>query len=329
MSMLFAPGVTSKSVRVQIVDDSGLAVTGLVAATFPTLTYWVAGANAAVAFPTLTDLAALTTAFSAGGVKEISGGYYRLDVPDAAWSAAGKVGIIGEATGKHVLCEVIDVGYPQVDIRQAGGNASTTTASGVLDVNVKNYNNQTAQTDANNLPKVDVEDIKGTASAGAAGYFGPDWGHVNAPTTAVVLSGTTIGTLTTYTNNTPQTGDSYAVVNNGTSGNAALHTQISTITTAILSAVGSPIQAGNVTVGAIAAGAITDAAFTMPAEAAGRPSTFLAIVRRIWEWRVNKKTRDTSALPYTILLRNAADSATLETQTQTTTGTTDIESAGV
>jgi hypothetical protein len=60
------------------------------------------------------------------------------------------------------------------------------------------------------LGRIDVGKILGTASAGAAGFMGIDWGHVNAPTTAVALSGTTIGTVTTYTGNTPQTGDNFA-----------------------------------------------------------------------------------------------------------------------
>ncbi len=54
--------------------------------------------------------------------------------------------------------------------------------------------------------------ILGTASAGAAGYVGPDWGHVNAPTSTVNLSGTTVGTLTTYTGNTPQSGDVFGAL---------------------------------------------------------------------------------------------------------------------
>ena len=128
--ILYAPGVTSKSLTIQIVDDSGLAVTGLVAATFPSLSYQVAGPNAAVAFPALSDLAAITTAYSSGGVKELSGGYYRLDVPDAAWASAGKVRIIGEASGKHVLVETIDVSYPQSDFRQVIGTTLTESAGG-------------------------------------------------------------------------------------------------------------------------------------------------------------------------------------------------------
>ncbi len=54
---------------------------------------------------------------------------------------------------------------------------------------------------------VNVVNLAGTASAGVAGYVALDWGHINAPTTAVDLSGTTIKNLD---GNTVQTGDSYA-----------------------------------------------------------------------------------------------------------------------
>jgi hypothetical protein len=56
-------------------------------------------------------------------------------------------------------------------------------------------------------------------AASAAGYQVPIWAAANS---TVNLSATTIATLTTYTGNTPQTGDSYAVVNSGTHGNAAI-----------------------------------------------------------------------------------------------------------
>jgi hypothetical protein len=35
-----------------------------------------------------------------------------------------------------------------------------------------------------------------------------------------------VGTIDTYTGNTKQTGDAYAIVNNGTYGNSALHTEV-------------------------------------------------------------------------------------------------------
>jgi len=49
-----------------------------------------------------------------------------------------------------------------------------------------------------------------TSASATAGNAGLDWGKVINPTTTLGLSGTTVGTLTTYTGNTPQTGDNYA-----------------------------------------------------------------------------------------------------------------------
>lgn len=49
-----------------------------------------------------------------------------------------------------------------------------------------------------------------TLDVSSGGEAGLDWANIGSPTTSVVLSGTTIGTLTTYTGNTPQTGDSFA-----------------------------------------------------------------------------------------------------------------------
>lgn len=49
-----------------------------------------------------------------------------------------------------------------------------------------------------------------TLDVSATGEGGVDWGNVGSPTTTNGLSGTTVGTLTTYTGNTPQTGDSFA-----------------------------------------------------------------------------------------------------------------------
>lgn len=142
--------------------------------------------------------------------------------------------------------------YQKVDLVDIAGTAISTTAA-QLGVNVVQYNAQAAQTDANNLPKVDLEDIRGTPSPAAAGYIGADWGHVNAPTTTVVLSGTTIGTITTYTGDTPQTGDSYAQVTNATYGLNALHTLIASLPAAsgIATAVWSTVITGSVQAGSI------------------------------------------------------------------------------
>ena len=100
---------TNPIIDIQIVDDSGLPVTGLVAASFPALSYVIAGTTAAVAV-SLSDLALITTAYTSGGVKERNGGVYRFDLPAAAVAnASTQVKVIGEAIGKRVLCPIIDV----------------------------------------------------------------------------------------------------------------------------------------------------------------------------------------------------------------------------
>jgi hypothetical protein len=66
---------------------------------------------------------------------------------------------------------------------------------------------------------------------------------------------------------------------------------------------------------------------TVPAEAAGRPTGLVSMIRRIFEWHANKRTRDRST--GAVLLRNAADNGTLETQNQSTAGTVDTQTQGV
>jgi hypothetical protein len=105
----YAIGATSQSVDVSVYDDDGLPVTGLVAATFPTVKYSKAGANADVSI-TLADLAAIGTAWASGGLKERGEGVYRLDLPNAVFSTASKVKIRGEDTDKRLLFPLISVG---------------------------------------------------------------------------------------------------------------------------------------------------------------------------------------------------------------------------
>jgi hypothetical protein len=307
--------------------------------------------------------------------------------------------------------------------------------------------------------RMDLGKILGTASAGVAGYVGPDWSHVNAPTTTVALTGTTVGTVTsvtgnvagsvgsvasggitaasiaadaitaakiadgaidtatfasgttiprctlvdtlnTYTGNTPQTGDSFARIGATGSGltslapsatalstvvwTGTLATHIDTIysklpantiadetlviaaTNTILSVVNSiqvdtndiqtnlpngltddgfmkadisSVQSSSTHAGYLhdivgqtrgidlMDGAITETKITTPNEAAGRPTGTLAMIRRLFEWASNKRTRDRNT--GTVLLRNSTDNGTLETQTQSTIGTTDSQTQGV
>ncbi len=81
-------GSTSVSIPVQLfASATGLPLTGKVAANLSGY-YYRQGAAAAVAL-SFSDLAALNSAFSAGGVKEVANvaGHYRFDAPDLAFAA--------------------------------------------------------------------------------------------------------------------------------------------------------------------------------------------------------------------------------------------------
>lgn len=78
-------------------------------------------------------------------------------------------------------------------------------------------------------------------------------------------------------------------------------------------------------------GAITEAKFTLPAEAAGRPTGFMGMLRRLFEWKGNKRVRNRAT--GAVRLYGADDATVLETQTQSTTGSsgseTDAQTRGI
>jgi hypothetical protein len=304
--MIYALAATSQSIDIQVVDDTGLPVAGLVAATMPTIKYSLGGANADATI-TLSDLALITTAYSSGGVKERGEGVYRLDLPNAALATAGEVKIRGEATGKRVIAPWIDVAVTVATVTnrvtanadQLAGQTVTAAAGVTFPSSVASPTNITAgtittTTNLTNAPTagdftaamksslnaatpastgsvtgdvggkvlgggagtitgtgVRAVDSSGNAIAPAAtalstanwtnprsvsldnldaaitsrlapttagrtldvsvgGEAGLDWANIGSPSTTVALTGTTVGTLTTYTGNTPQTGDSFA-----------------------------------------------------------------------------------------------------------------------
>jgi len=131
--MNVAPGSTSVWLIVKVVDDNQLPVTGLTAATFPP-TYYVRTGLAAVSI-TLSDLASPSAAWSSGGVAEIGGGRYRLDVPNAAFNVtAYMVEIFGEASGKHIVAPQITNQWMKSDVRLWMGSGPAGLLSGLLQV---------------------------------------------------------------------------------------------------------------------------------------------------------------------------------------------------
>jgi len=114
-------------------------------------------------------------------------------------------------TGSGTAQTARDVGA-SVLLSAGTGTGQLDFTSGVVKANVTQFGGS-AGTFASGRPEVNATHFAGTISAGTAGYVGLDWGHVTAQSTAVNLSGTTVNlcnTITTYTGNTVQTGDSYA-----------------------------------------------------------------------------------------------------------------------
>lgn len=96
MKLSVQAGATSQSVNLFVRDSSsttGAGLTGLVFNTAGLTAYYsFAGANATATAITLATLAAVNSAYSSGGFKEIDAtnmpGWYRLDVPNAALATA-------------------------------------------------------------------------------------------------------------------------------------------------------------------------------------------------------------------------------------------------
>lgn len=99
MKLSIVAGATSQTVNVFIQDSSSTTGAGLTGLVFNTssLTAYYALSKAAAVQITLATLAAITTAWSSGGFKEVDAtnmpGWYRLDIPDAALASGRFVAI--------------------------------------------------------------------------------------------------------------------------------------------------------------------------------------------------------------------------------------------
>jgi len=132
VTLSYPSGSVNVSLDVQIVDDSGIAVTGLVAATFPPVSL-SAGVGADVSL-TLSDLASLSAAHADAGIKERGGGVYRLDIPD---QSDGTFTLRGEQSGKHLIAPKVQFGNVPSAIQIAAelsGQSTIVVTSPVISV---------------------------------------------------------------------------------------------------------------------------------------------------------------------------------------------------
>lgn len=145
MSMVLKAGTTDVSVVIRILDSTdGTPETGVTSATGGLALEYRREGAASVGL-TESDLAALTTAHTDGGMKHIGNGYYRVDLPDAA-CAAGVTGVLvhGTATGMVVQGQYIQlVAYDPFDAVRMGmsalPNASPAASGGLPTVNASNF----------------------------------------------------------------------------------------------------------------------------------------------------------------------------------------------
>lgn len=147
--MLVTKGSTDVSVNIRIVDETDGTPETAVEHNTTGIDLWYRREGAAVSSITEVALAALTTAHTDGGIEHISHGWYRLDVPDAAFaSGVDGVQIGGTVTGMIVhapYVQLTDVdlfdavrggmtALPNVNAGSAGGLPDDTDANGAVRV---------------------------------------------------------------------------------------------------------------------------------------------------------------------------------------------------
>lgn len=98
-------GATDQSVMIRIIDSTdGTPEEGVTSATSGIDLRYRRGPLGAETALTESDLAAITSTHSDGGIKHIREGYYRVDVPDAAFATGvNEVFVYGEVTNMIVI----------------------------------------------------------------------------------------------------------------------------------------------------------------------------------------------------------------------------------
>lgn len=169
-------GATDQSTVVQFLNADGTPALTVDAGSPGPIGWYRREAGGKVLFNTAT-LAALTSSHSDGGIESIGGGYYRLDVPDAAW-ATGADGVLVSCdypglivVGSYHRLVEFDLGATEgVRLRRALlGTAIGTVANGSTDTVIQANGLDPAVTGADQfLGKVLTFD-RGTTTAALRG----------------------------------------------------------------------------------------------------------------------------------------------------------------
>ena len=297
-------GSADQSVIIRVVDSTdGTPETGVTSATAGLALSYRRDGAALVAL-TESDLGAADSAHSDGGIIHLSGGYYRVDLPDAAAvTGANGVWVGGTVTGMVVIAayhplvdanpyDAVRMGMtalPNAAAEASGGLVTRGTGTGQLSVSGGRasadvvYYGGVAGAFSGGRPEVNASHWGGTAVASA---------NVRANLTQILGTAPTeggpgrlAGAFTTLLDvaspvltaaSVNQTGDGYGVVNSGTHGNAALKTLIDAVDNFVdteIADVQARLPAALVSgrmdcsVGAVAANALTASALASDAVA--------------------------------------------------------------
>lgn len=138
--MRVAAGSVDQSVVIRIVDDvAGTPEEGVTSASGGlALWYWRMGG--VVTALTESDLAAIDSAHADGGIKHADDGYYRVDIPDAAFAAnAARVTIGGTVTGMVVIGVVVEIGPVVANAVQVEGSDATDAITAAATASLNTY----------------------------------------------------------------------------------------------------------------------------------------------------------------------------------------------
>lgn len=257
-SRFVAKGATDQSVYVRIVSATdGTPVTDVTAATAGLDLAYIRTRSAAVSL-TESDLASATATHSDGGIYHVGFGWYRVDLPDAAFaSGADAVEVTGTATDMIVMGATIQLTpgdwstlteqqvADAMQLAPAGGDHANGSVMDLVEQSHDfladaTYGLEKIKDGIDLLPtSAEVLTDAEIAQAAADGMkLAPEAGAAATGSVLDVLSGVsthsasdvwssgtrtiTGGTITTYTGNTPQTGDAYARIGANGAGLSAV-----------------------------------------------------------------------------------------------------------
>jgi len=183
----------------------------------------------------------LVSAGTGTGQLDLTNGRIKADV-------AYYGGVAGTFTG----------GRPEVNSTHIAGTA---WASADFGATMKASINAEADTAASDYGALKPTTAGRTLDVTATGEAGIDWANIGSSTSTVNLSGTTVGTITTYTGNMPQTGDTYVLANGG-SGFVAIYGKVDTEIASIITTLGTPAGASLAADIAAVAGKTSSLTFT-------------------------------------------------------------------